>query len=115
MSPVWKYLHLAGEVGQKRDDDLRQYAIGAVAIRPDGVIVSSRNQAARKISPTAHAEYRVLRKAGTGSVVYVCRVRGDGSYALARPCPRCEAALRTRRVTRCHYSIDNSSFGTIEF
>lgn len=100
-------------------NDYRNVWIGALAIRKDGTIVKSKNGPARlnqnKIIGDAHAEARLLRKAGTGSEIYVVRVRrGDGSYGLAKPCGRCMARLRAHKTTKVYYTISNEEWGCIE-
>lgn len=83
----------AAEVAQRFNNDVRAHAIGAVAVRRDGAIVSARNGPSQTPEPCVHAEYRVLRKAGWGAEVFVARMRKDGSLGMAKPCEYCAAAL----------------------
>lgn len=93
--------------------DLRRtHAIGAVALRPDGVVVSARNGSSPHPIGACHAEIRVLRKAGRGSVVYVARVRGQ-KLAYARPCPRCQAALRAKGIAEVVFSAGPNTWETL--
>ena len=120
---TWTYLAIAAEVAIRAPEpDHRQYAIGAVGIRRDGVIVSARNLAAalknvhageRNPFPKAHAEYRLIQKMGSGGVIFVCRVTKDGNLLLARPCKRCMDLCRHRRIERVYYSINNNEFGVV--
>jgi tRNA(Arg) A34 adenosine deaminase TadA len=48
--------------------DLRSYRVGAVAIRPDGCLVSSRNISSTDKTAACHAESRLMRKAGAEGV-----------------------------------------------
>jgi cytidine deaminase len=101
-------LELAAEVADRFADVKRKAFVGAVAIRQDGVLVSSRNLSTIMPSmrvPSIHAERRVLKKAGIGAIVYVARVKRDGTLALARPCPTCRAMLRSRRIKLVYYTI----------
>jgi tRNA(Arg) A34 adenosine deaminase TadA len=108
-------------VGDKVDQ--RGYWLGAVGVRRDGVIVSARNGSAigemgatqYNPSPTSHAERRCLRKLGWGGVMYVARVRRDGSVALAKPCARCQGSLKSQGVKKVFYTIDNENYGVMVF
>lgn len=82
----------------------RVFRLAAVARRADGATVHATNANAPQPQPRAHAETRVLRKAGRGAVVFVARVRADGSLACAKPCGRCRAALRARGAVRVVYT-----------
>lgn len=48
-----------------------------------------------------------------GSKIAVARVKKDGSAAMARPCPACEAALRCYGIKRCLYTIEGDEFGVM--
>lgn len=95
----------------------KSYKLGAVAIRSrDQVIVKALNGAATEPCGWAHAEARALRKAGLEAVLYVARIsRKDGQLAMARPCNKCFALLKSYRVKRCVYSIDEESYGIIDY
>ena len=111
----WTYLHRAGNAALRYRKDRRSYAVGALAIRADGASTSSRNEAATTPQRTAHAEYRVLRKAGLGAVLYVSRIRRDGSFGVARPCSSCMSVMHSHKVRRCYYSISDTVYGVIVF
>ena len=68
------------------------------------MIVSSRNSHVLGPMHSAHAERRLMRKAGYGAIVYVARIRFDGSISMAKPCPACEALLRNKRVKNVFYT-----------
>lgn len=98
-----------------RDVDNRTFLLGAVGIRNDGVIVSSRNIAAPDHAPNHHAESRLSRKLTPGSTVWVARVsRLDGGWAMARPCLGCEIRLRSAGVRRVVYTIGPGEWGVID-
>lgn len=100
--------------------DKRNFWLGAIGIRHDGVSVSSKNGASAfsvsvetyHLTPNSHAEGRVLRKLGKYGIVYVARVlRQDRSLAMARPCSMCQIRLRAYNVRKVYYTIDNNHYG----
>jgi tRNA(Arg) A34 adenosine deaminase TadA len=102
------------------ENDYRDFWLGCIGIREDGVMVSAKNgaasfQAAIKsyhLLPTSHAEGRVLRKLGGGGTVYVARVsKKDGSLVMARPCSMCQIKLRAAKVNKVYYTINNNEYG----
>ncbi len=94
---VDRMLELAATVAVS--DDLRNYRLGCVAIRQDGVCVRARNASSTTPCPSGHAERRVLRKAGKGAVVFVSRVARNGDWALAKPCAGCLLYLSAMKAT----------------
>lgn len=107
------YLLLAAEVADLSADRYRKAFVGAVAIRCDGVIVSSRNGGVsdpRGRCPSIHSEVRVCRKAGFGATIYISRVKRDGSLALAKPCITCMQALKNHRVEAVYYTVSNDQW-----
>jgi pyrimidine deaminase RibD-like protein len=62
--------------------------------------------------PTIHAEVAALAKLADakGCILYVYRVKKDGSPGLARPCVSCLAALRKYGVKRVVYSINDAPY-----
>jgi len=113
-----KMLQLAADAalqGRNRSDDNRTFWLGAMGLRNDGVLVSSRNIAAPDCAPRHHAETRLVRKLTHGSVVWVARVaKGTGDWALAKPCPGCERRLRGVGVTKVVYTIDPNEWGILD-
>lgn len=110
---------VAGKVGPR---NLRSSIHGALGIRADGVITFAANSATQLSRHDgvlryryAHAEYRLSRKLTKKSVVYVCRLRANGEYAMSRPCLSCRNAMKARGVTRCYYTISSTEYGVIEF
>lgn len=100
--------------------DLRSFWLGAIGIRRDGVVVSSRNGAVSfsssvqmmNVNVTSHAETRLLRKLGKDGVIFVSRVlRKDRSLAMARPCPDCQLKIRAHRVKKVYYTINHNQYG----
>lgn len=113
------YLNLAAEVADLTTDTHRKAFVGAVAIRRDGVIVSTRNAGIRnplERCPAAHAEARICRnKSGVGSIIYVARIKRDGSLALAKPCDTCFAYLKSMGTEAVYYTISNTEWGGFKF
>jgi cytidine deaminase len=106
-------LRIACKVANPMIDRCRKAYIGCVAVRKDGAIVSSRNGATPRpsgISPQCHAERRALKKTGVGAILYVARVRKDGSVGMAMPCARCRASMRAMGVTRVYYTVDENEW-----
>lgn len=114
MTKLEKFFNIARDMA-KTGDTIRKYRLGAVGVRADGAIVTSRNISTRKPEPHAHAESRLVRKLDMGAIVYVVRVLSDGSFTTARPCARCRKAMKARGVRRCYYSVNNNEYGVIKF
>lgn len=116
-------LKLAAEyAGISNERDTRSFYLGVVGRRADGCIVHAKNLSVidRSIDPNrvyrksvqAHAEYRLTRKLGFNGTVYVARVaRGTREFAMARPCELCQSVLRSYRVEKVYYSINENQFG----
>lgn len=104
-------LNLAAEYAWK--DDSRNFHLGAIAVRKDGVIVRARNGSDTNRSPTIHAEFRVSRKLDVGACVYVARITPSGAWALAKPCAGCMLRLRVRRVRSVTYTIGPNECATL--
>ena len=98
-----------GEVGRCG----KSFSLAAVALRGDGVLVSSVNGWNTDIEPKAHAEGRIIRKIDGNSVVYVARIKKDGTVGLARPCPACQRLLRSKRVQEVFFTVSGNSWGSL--
>lgn len=109
-------LNLAAEVAraQRKNRKDRTFFFGAVGVRKDGLIVQSTNLSAKEVSPPSHAEARLCKLLASGATVYVARVLADGTWAMAKPCPRCESRLRNKRVKRVYYTISDREYGVLE-
>lgn len=113
-------LKLAGKIAMPTDiNDMRNFYLGAIGIRKDGVLVSAKNGAVQSSDvelyqtiPTSHAECRALRKMGYGGILYVSRIaKGNGKLAMARPCETCQVHIRSMRVKKVYYSINSECYG----
>jgi tRNA(Arg) A34 adenosine deaminase TadA len=95
-------------------DEKRNYLLSAVVKRSDGALVVSTNALTKEPEPAAHAEARALRKADWGATLYVARVLRQGGWALAKPCGRCQALIRSRGVKKVYYTIGPNEYGVWE-
>ncbi len=119
---VWKIFEIAKKIAQAHDDE-RDFHLGAVGIRDDGIFVGSCNGSVvmdtndrRGYFSKCHAETRLCRKLDKNSVVFVVRVSGvNEDYRNAKPCQTCQNALRKRGVLKVYYTISNNTFGVIHF
>lgn len=105
-----KYLDLAAKIAQG-NTQAKTYLFGVVAERRDGAIVISTNLRTKVPEHSAHAEYRVLRKAGFGSVLWVARVTCDNQWALAKPCVKCQTLIKNKGVKKVYYTIGPNEYG----
>ena len=105
-------------------EDLRNFQLGSVGIRRDGAKVFTRNSSVRVGDilsggwsyPSAHAERKLCKMLDYHATVFVARVsKADGSLRMSRPCPSCMVALRSRKVSKCYYSINDFQYGMIDF
>lgn len=108
-----EFLYEAIIAAKRGSDTKRRAIVGAVARRRDGKLVQSRNGSVCSPHAPAHAEARLMRKAGNGSIVAVARVLKNGEPAMAKPCPRCMAILRSKGVVCVTYTTGPDSYEMI--
>lgn len=109
---IRNYFDLAGQIATMKQDDNRNWSLGSVAVRGDGVIVCAPNGPTPMPDRRVHSEYRVCKKIDAGATLYVARVlRADQGFATARPCIDCRKVIISRRVKRVYYTINNNSYG----
>lgn len=109
----------AGVALSNDEDDIRNFWIGAVGIREDGVLVSSRNGPVfstevdnYQLVLTSHAEGRLLRKLGKYGTIYVARLKpGTRQLGMARPCGMCQVRIKAFKVDKVYYSINDNQYG----
>jgi tRNA(Arg) A34 adenosine deaminase TadA len=114
-------LKLAAKIALPVGEDYRNFWLGCIGIRKDGVLVSAKNGAVHstampqedyRILPNSHAECRTLRKLGRGGVLYVARVaKHNHRYACSRPCIMCENMIRSYHVKKVFYTINEFQYG----
>jgi tRNA(adenine34) deaminase len=83
--------------------------VGAVLVRHGTVIGEGWNCPIRTHDPSAHAEIRALRDAGTRAGNY--RLPDSTLYVTLEPCPMCAAALVQARVRRVVYGASDPKGG----
>ena len=76
---VWKYFEIAKKIALAREDE-RDFLLGAVGIRNDGIIVGSCNGSVvmnladrRGYFAKCHAEFRLCRKLDKRSIVFMAQ------------------------------------------
>jgi cytidine deaminase len=114
-------LTLAAEIAlPTNDSDPRNFWLGCVGIRDDGVQVTAQNGAAHfttsvenyQLVPNSHAEGRVLRKLGKCGVIFVARVsRKDRSLVMSQPCGMCQVRIKAAKVKKVYYTINDNQYG----
>ena len=111
------YLKQAAKIAAaRRTKGHGSYFFGAIATRPDGLIVSSFNVTVKDAQTLdGHAEARLASKVQAGSCVYVARVTKAGVWAMAKPCQACETRLRNMRVKQVQYTIGVGKYGVLRF
>lgn len=95
-------------------DDIRNARVGCIIKRRDGVTVKARNAATKVPMPGCHAEFRASRKSDFGAIAYVARIRRDGSFGMARPCPSCSRIMKSRGIKEAYYTISDNEWGCLE-
>ena len=93
------------------------FSLGAIIIK-DGEIVGAgynRVYSARGESKTTdHAEILALKKTPRSlrdrSDIIVMRIKKNGQIGMAKPCSKCEKALRKAGINRVYYSNANGSW-----
>jgi len=110
---IFSFFEIAGKIASSKDDG-RSFLLGSIAIRKDGAIVKALNGPSQEPNRLAHSEYRISRQLDIGATVYVARVRlMDGSFGMARPCSSCMKVLRSKRVAKIYYTINDNEYGII--
>jgi tRNA(Arg) A34 adenosine deaminase TadA len=107
-----KYLDLATRIAKANytSANEKHFLFGAVCLRQDGALVISHNIRTQDPNIGAHAESRVLRKSGHGSILFLVRINRHGQWAMAKPCPGCSSLIRNRNVKRVYYSVEPNTY-----
>lgn len=108
---IWKYFQQCKELATAKKDR-RTFRLGAIGIRSDGAMVTAANGPTDNPRPHVHAEFRLATKLDHGAIVFVARVRRDGSFGMARPCRDCRRILKSRGVKKVYYTVSNDEYGT---
>lgn len=57
-------------------------------------------------SDNTHAEVSAISKSSGGDRIFVARVKRDGSFGLAKPCPICSKFIEDVGITQVEYTKD---------
>lgn len=111
---IFNFFEVAARTAISKDDR-RAYLLGAIGIRGDGVMVRSLNSPTEIPNRKAHAECKLCRKLDYHADVYIARVRLDNyKFAMARSCSNCLKILKTKKVNRIFYTIDENQYGVLD-
>jgi deoxycytidylate deaminase len=96
---------------QQHPKEIRSALVIAFILRRGKVVEVGYNRKRFKGSDvwTFHAEEAALRKAGRrakGAWLIVIRIKKDGTYGLAEPCPRCKVMIGRAGIARVMYSSE---------
>tara|TARA_B110000008_G_C16587194_1_gene410834 strand:+ start:65 stop:523 length:459 start_codon:yes stop_codon:yes gene_type:complete len=89
--------------------DENEIPVGAVLVKNDKLIAQSHNQPINKNDPTAHAEIKLLRKAGEQLKNY--RLVGSTLYVTLEPCAMCFGAMIHARIKRIVFGARDRKTG----
>lgn len=97
-----KYINIAA---RKAMQSPSKYKMGAVIVRGGHIKAIAFNGR----HENEHAELRAINKAGdiSGATIYIVRVRPNGHFGMARPCPMCWLELKQAGVKLAVWSTDN--------
>jgi len=110
---IFNYFEIAARIASK-NRGCRRYLVGAIGIRNDGTMVTAFNGSDHQPNREIHAEYRLCKKLDYDAVVYVARVRvGDGTFAMAKPCKDCQKALKSKKVKKVYYTINDDEYDVL--
>lgn len=101
-----KNLLKAAQIAAESKDRLKNFRLGCVGLRRDGVFVFASNVVApENPSPSSHAEARVLRKCGKGAIIWVARILRNGTWAMAKPCKNCQSLIKNLGVKKVYFTV----------
>ena len=85
--------------------------VGAVVMRGDTVIATSRNRMRDSHDPTAHAEMVALR--GAGTALGTSRLDECDLWVTLEPCAMCAGAIALARVRRLYFAAGDPKGGAV--
>ena len=89
--------------------DKNEVPVGAVLVKNDTLIAQAHNKPITKNDPTAHAEIKLLRKAGEQQKNY--RLPESTLYVTLEPCTMCFGAMVHARIDRIVYGASDPKTG----
>lgn len=57
-------------------------------------------------SNAIHAEVSAISRSSGGNRIFVARIRADGKFGLAKPCPICEKIIESAGIYKVEYTKD---------
>lgn len=109
---IEKNLFWAAQIAKETKNEEKNFLLGCIALRKDGAYVYSINETvSQEKTPSAHAEFRALRKAGHGSILWVARILKNGTWAMAKPCQSCATLIINKKVEKVYYTVSPGKYG----
>ncbi len=111
---------MAVKLARGQETHNKHFMLSGVAKRFDGsLLVSSNIRTAHPIH-AAHAECRVLKRAGMGATLWVARVDRNNNICNSKPCKQCEQLCKNMAVKRVYYTLSGygdevHEYGCLEF
>lgn len=121
MQPKLRFFELAKKLAVKSNH--RAHPLGSVLVQKNRVISVGFNTLRTHTKSnnnfkTTHAEFSALFgidfKATRGSILYVVRIKKDGSVGMSRPCTFCQELIQAAGIKGVFYSIDNNPYWQYE-
>lgn len=109
-----KHLDLATKIAMGTLHEKKNSFFGGVGLRTDGSIVISTNLRVADKTHPAHCEVRLLKKCDVGSTIFLVRLTRDGQWAMSRPCKKCQALIKNRRVKKVVFTVGPGEFSVWE-
>ena len=108
---IFNFFEIAAKIAVSKED-CRSFLLGAIAIRNDGAMVKALNSPTEYKNRMVHAECKLCRKIDHNAEVYVARVRLiDYKFGMAKPCFACQKILKTKKVNKVYYTINQTHYG----
>jgi tRNA(adenine34) deaminase len=85
--------------------------VGAVVMRGDAVLATSRNRMREMHDPTAHAEMVALR--GAAAALGTSRLDGCDLWVTLEPCAMCAGAIALARIGRLYFGAADPKGGAV--
>ena len=109
-----RFMEIAKKVAQKSDSKFR---LACVITDKNKVLsfgwnfMGKTNPNCKTFSNYIHAENHALLgnsfRSLKGTTAYICRIKKDGSFGMARPCPICYESLKLAQVKKIVYTTSN--------
>ena len=104
-----RFMRRALALAQQAADEHEEVPVGAVLVTNGQIVGEGWNQSISHHDPSAHAEIRALREAGTRLSNY--RFPESSLYVTLEPCVMCAGAIVHARVGRVVYAAPDPKTG----